>query len=95
MCQTRKGWCRLRERTYWYTDRIKNTGIVWAGRVNKQVHIRYNVVGISKFTFNKLHIWDNAPWGLYMRHPTYKAACAHAGIRPVRIKWGGAPHPKV
>lgn len=82
-------------KTYWYTNRIKNQNIVWAGRVNKQVHIRNNVVGSSKFGFDKLHIWDNEPCRLYMRHPTYKAACAHAGIRQVRIKWGNAPHPKV
>lgn len=88
MCQTRKGWCRLRNRTYWYTYRDKNKGIVWAGRVNKQVHIRNNVVDSSKFTFNKLHILDGEVCKTYMRHPTYKEACAHAGIRPVRIKWG-------
>lgn len=85
----------MSSRTYWYTKRDKNKGTVWAGRIDKQFYVNKNGVCNSFFEGHCLHIHDNEPCGLYMRHRTYRAACDHAGIRPVRIKWGGAPHPKV
>lgn len=79
----------MRSRTYWFTNRVKDRKIVWAGRKKKQVFVDPSGVFISFFPdYKNLHIYENQPCEVYMRHPTYKAACEHAGIRPVRIKWG-------
>lgn len=72
-------------KTYWFTRSNRNLGVVWAGRKNEQRYVDDRGVGISIFgeCYNSLN--KNDPF--YMKHKTYKAACAYANIKPVRIKW--------